>query len=136
MLIALIVVSCVLVLVLAIALGRWLFSKDEKIEDRRRAAAKLAGVLSGLGLKWLPEILIAYSVGDYSGMADLIKEAVKVFLNGEAAVLAEFEKVFDSCLVAKLKTETGRAYIAAKLADAAKEADPSNVKEAPQAKAA
>jgi len=115
---------------------RWLFAKDEKREDRRRAAAKLAAILSQLGLKRLPEILICYSVGDYSGMFREIAEFVKLFLAGEAVVIEEFHSVFENVLTARLKTEEGRAYIAAKLADATQETDPDVVKRAPKAKAA
>ena len=125
------VLVCVLVLVLSYAVVRWLFKKDTEVEDRRRGAAKLAGVLSNLGLKKTPEFLIDYSVGDYSGMAEKIKELAKMFLDGEEAVVKEFDQVFEGVLKAKLSTETGRAYIAAKLTDAAKPADVSVIQDAP-----
>jgi len=130
-----IVLACVLAAVVLAALAAWLFRKDTEIEDRRRGAARLAGVLSNLGLKKTPAFLIDYSVGDYSGMAERIKQLAELFLEGEDAVVKEFEQVFEGCLISKLKTETGRALVAAKLADAAKPADPSVVKEAPAAKA-
>jgi hypothetical protein len=110
----------------------WIFCKDEEIEDRRRYAAKLAAILSGKGLKKIPDILIDYSVGDYSGMYEHMKEAVRMFLAGEQAVLDEFNAIFDSCLASKLATEEGRAYIAAKLVDATKEDDVSVIQDAPK----
>ena len=97
------------------------------------ASYMVASVLSSLGLKKIPEFLVDYSVGDYSGMTHKIKEVAKLFLDGKDAVLTEFENVFDSLLAAKLSTETGRAFIAAKLADAAKLTDPSVVANAPTA---
>ena len=126
-----IVLLCLLCAGVLFAVVRWLFRVDEKIEDRRRAAAKLAGVLSALGLKKTPAFLIDYSVGDYSGMANKIKDLAELFLAGEEAVVVEFAQVFEGCLKAKLATETGRAFIAAKLEDAVKDRDVSAVKNAP-----
>jgi hypothetical protein len=96
----------------------WLVKTDTKVENRRRAAAELAGVLRSLGLVKTPDFLIDYSVGDYSGMGEHLIELSKLFLSGEAAVVAEFEAVFERCLAAKLGTEQGRAYVAAKLLEA------------------
>jgi len=126
-----IVLLSVLAFVLAAAVVAWLFRKDTEIENRRRGAAKLAAVLANLGLKRTPEFLVDYSVGDYSGMAVKINELARLFLDGEEAVVAEFGKVFDSVLAAKLKSESGRAFIAAKLADATKADDASVIKQAP-----
>ena len=125
------VLTCVLLAGSAYAVAVWAFKKDTKIENRRRGAAKLASVLSNLGLKRTPEFLIDYSVGDYSGMAERITELAKLFLSGEAAVIEEFAQVFDSVLAAKLRTDSGRALIAAKLSDSVKSSDPSVVKDAP-----
>lgn len=119
--------------VAAYYVGSFLFKKDTEIENRRRAASQLAGVLRSLGLKKTPLFLEDYAVGDYSGMAQKIKETVKLFLDGQDAVVAEFSQVFDSVLAAKLSTETGRAYIAAKLEDASKPGDASLVQDAPKA---
>lgn len=110
---------------LAYVVGKWLFGKDTETENRRRAAAKLAAKLQSMGLARTPEFLIDYSVGDYSGMATKIKSLAELFLSGEAHVVAELESVFGNVLTAKLKSEDGRALIAAKLADAAKPSDPS-----------
>lgn len=125
------VLSAALLALVGYNVASWAFKKDEEIEDRRRGAAKLAGILSGLGLKKIPEFLIDYSVGDYSGMGSKLKQLAELFLSGESAVVAEFEQVFDGCLAAKLKTEAGRAFVAAKLADAAKATDTTVVKDAP-----
>lgn len=115
----------------AYAVVRWAFKEDTEIENRRRGAAKLAVILSNLGLKKIPAFLIDYSVGDYSGMAVKVIELTKLFLEGEDAVVEEFQQVFDGVLSAKLRTDAGRAFIAAKLSDAVKLGDPTVVKEAP-----
>lgn len=130
-----IVLCSVIGVAVAIYIGTVLFKADTATEDRRRAAAKLAGVLRALGLKKTPEFLEDYAVGDYSGMAEKIKVLVKLFLDGEDAVVNEFGSVFESVLAAKLKSETGRAYVAAKLEDATKVTDVSIVKDAPKAAA-
>lgn len=122
---------CVLLVAAGYAGTRWLFAKDTEIEERRRAAAKLAGTLSNLGLRKTPEFLVDYSVGDYSGMTKKIADLARLFNDGEDAVVAEFSQVFDNVLKAKLKDEAGRALIAAKLADAVQAADPSVVQAAP-----
>lgn len=111
---------CVCVPLLGYFIGKWLFTKDTEIENRRRAAAKLAAKLQAVGLRKTPEFLIDYSVGDYSGMARKIQTLAELFLGGEEPVLAEVETVFRNVLEAKLKSEEGRAYIAAKLAEVTK----------------
>jgi hypothetical protein len=123
----------VLLAVVGFVVGKWLFQKDESIEDRRRVMLKLANVLSGLGLVKIPEFLIDYGVGDYSGMLQKGKAVIDTFASGEEAVLKEFSKIFENVLTAQLKTDAGRALIAAKLTDAVKSTDPSVVKDAPAA---
>jgi len=111
--------------------AKWLFKKDTEVENRRRGAARLAACLKAYGLVRIPEFLIDYSVGDYSGMAEKIKGLAEMFLAGEEAVVKEFDAVYDRVLVEKLKTEAGRALIASKLADAVKPGDATVVQEAP-----
>ena len=115
---------CVCVPLLAYFICKWLFTKDTEIENRRRGAAKLAAKLQAIGLRKLPEFLIDYSVGDYSGMANKIRTLSELFLDGDEPVLAEVETVFQNVLTAKLGTEEGRAFIAAKLAEATKAVTP------------
>ena len=110
-----VVLLLVVVAVVAFVAVQWLFKKDTEAEARRRGAANLAGTLRGLGLKKIPEFLVSYSVGDYSGMAKQISDTAGVFLDGEEAVLKEFSAIFDRVLTAKLETEEGRAMIAARL---------------------
>jgi len=118
--------SSILILVLVPLVGflaaKWLFQKDTEIENRRRGAAKLAAVLQTYGLKKTPEFLIDYSVGDYSGMAHKIADLARLFLDGEEHVVKEFQQVFERVLEAKLQTDEGRAYIAAKLSEMGKPA--------------
>jgi len=128
-----IVLVCVVGGAVAIYLGTLLFKADTKKEGRRRAANQLAGVLRSLGLKKTPEFLEDYGVGDYSGMAEKITDLAKLFVNGQDAVVAEFSQVFDSVLAAKLSTETGRAYVAAKLEDATKSSDAGPIQDAVKA---
>ena len=112
---------------------KWAFKTDTKIENRRRGAADLASSLKGLGLKKIPAFLIDYSVGDKSGMIHKIGQLAELFLDGEAAVLAEFKDVFMNLLEAKLSSEEGRAFIAARLADRVTDIDTAVAKDAPKA---
>ena len=61
-------------------------------------AAKLAAKLQEIGLRKLPEFLIDYSVGDYSGMANKIHMLAELFLGGDDPVLAEVDTVFRNVL--------------------------------------
>ncbi len=117
------VALCVCVPLLAFFIGKWLFGKDTEIENRRRSAAKLAAKLQSIGLKKTPDFLIDYSVGDYSGMANKIHMLADLFLSGDEPVLAEVDTVFRNVFESKLKTEEGRAWIAAKLAEVTKAAE-------------
>ena len=107
-----------------------LFAGEEALREGHRgrepsrAAAKLAAKLQELGLRKTPEFLIDYSVGDYSGMANKIHTLAELFLDGDGPVLAEVDSVFRNVLDAKLKTEEGRAFIAAKLAEVTKAVAP------------
>jgi hypothetical protein len=118
--------SSILILVLVPLVGflaaKWLFQKDTEIENRRRGAAKLAAVLQTYGLTKTPEFLIDYSVGDYSGMTHKIADLARLFLDGEEHVVKEFQQVFERVLDAKLQTDEGRAYIAARLSEKSKPA--------------
>ncbi len=111
--------------------AKWLFKKDTEIEDRRRGAAKLAASLTAYGLEKIPNFLIDYSVGDYSGMAMKMKQLAEMFVAGESVVFAEFDAVYERVLTEKLRTEAGRALVASKLVDAKRATDTSVVASAP-----
>ncbi len=131
------VLEVVLLGVVVAAVGyfivRWMFRVDEKMEDARRSAAELASVFSGLGLKETPAFLLDFAVGDVSGMAEKLVKLAALFLKGEAAVLVEFERVFDGLLAVKLTTDAGRAIVAAKLSEATQPSDPRAVRDVPKA---
>ena len=129
-----IVLVCVLSAVVCAILAAWLFKKDTESEARKRGAIKLASTLETLGLKRIPKFLVDYAVSDVSGMAKAVADMVRLFTDGgEEAVISEFGNVFESVLVAKLKSETGRAYIAAKLEDSVSAGDASIIADAPKA---
>ncbi len=125
------IVITALIAVVGFLGAKWLFRKDTEIEDRRRGAAKLAASLKAYGLDRIPDFLIDYSVGDYSGMAEKMKQLAEMFLSGKEAVVTELDGVYERVLAQKLKTEAGRALVASKLADAKKVDDVSSVQDAP-----
>jgi len=131
----LISLNSIVIVALIAAVGflgaKWLFKKDTEIEDRRRGAAKLAASLKVYGLARIPDFLIDYSVGDYSGMAMKMKTLAEMFLSGEEAVITELDGVYERVLSQKLMTEAGRALVASKLSDAKKANDASVVQDAP-----
>jgi len=112
--------------------AKWLFKKDTEIEDRRRGAAQLAASLKVYGLVRVPDFLIDYSVGDYSGMAVKIQKLAEMFMSGEEAIITEFDGVYERVLSQKLTTEAGRALVASKLADAIMPDDVLSVQDAPE----
>lgn len=99
--------------------GTWLYKKDEQIEDRREAAQKVAGVLRSKGLTITPQVLEAYSRGDYSAVAKAVKEAATVLLN-PAAADAEFEGIFEKMLASKLIDPEQRAKLQSRIVDTTK----------------
>lgn len=114
-----VIALCIMAPALAYFVVKWLYQKDTEIENRRKAAGKLAATLKSYGLKWLPNFLFDYSVGDYSGMLDEIHKLAQLFNESEDMVVKEFDAVFANVLDAKLATPEGQAMIAAKLAAAA-----------------
>jgi len=113
-----IVIISIAAFIVGAAVIKLVIKIDTRVENRRRLAGQLAGVLYQYGLTKLPAFLVSYSVGDYSQMGKDIVDTAKIFLAGEEAVIKEFERIFTNCLDAKLDTEEGRAYIAVKLAEA------------------
>lgn len=130
-------IEIVLAVIVFLGLGysgvKWLYKKDTEIENRRREAVKIAGVLESLGCPRLADLFADYSVGDYSGMGEHIKNLFQILTSGQAGIIQEFELVFSRCLEAKLGNTEGRAFIAARLADAVTDADTSAAKDAPKA---
>ena len=107
----------IIVPVLCFFVGKWLFTKDQEAEARKRAAIKVSATLTSMGLVRLPRILEAYAVNDWSGLAHEIKLFADLMLGDPAAIVKEFDGVFSRVLDAKLATAEGRALIAAKLAE-------------------
>lgn len=103
------------VVALGVVAGRWLFTKDTEVEDRRRAANRTAGILREKGLELIPSFLEDYGVGDYSGMAKKMKDAA-VLLSNPASVDAEFEKVWEKLLAKKLSSPEELAKVEASIA--------------------
>jgi len=103
--------------------SQYLVGVDTRVEGRRRAANELAGQLQALGLVQIPDLLLDYGVGDYSGMGEHLIRVVKLFSGNPAAVLTEFNQIFGRLLDAKLSTKEGRALIEAKLAETAASAE-------------
>lgn len=103
--------------------GKLLFKKDTEREARQRAAQQLGSKLQAMGLKRIPDLLFDYAIQDYSGIAKNVHEVSRTFLNGEEAVLAEFDQVYKNVLSAKLKNPEGLAYLESQIAEAKQTAE-------------
>jgi hypothetical protein len=108
---------CILAPIVAYFLAQKLFKLDTAVEQRRLAAAQVAGKLQSYGLKRIPALLTCYSVGDYSGFVHGLGDMVRLFLDGDEAIVKELDATFDRVLAAKLKTEEGRAILSARLTE-------------------
>jgi hypothetical protein len=96
--------------VAAFVVGKLIFKVDERVEDRRRSAMRLAGRLRELGFTRLPPLLEDYAVGDYSGVTGKLRELTDIF-GDEKERQAEFEKVFRLILEAKFKDPEKRGSL-------------------------
>lgn len=85
--------------------GRFLFKRDTAKEERRRSAAKLAGMLRSNGLSHLPDFLEDYAVGDYSGMARNMAKAAAL-MSEPAAAEALFAKTVEQVAAARVARAT------------------------------
>lgn len=92
---------------------KYLVKTDTKVESRRRAAAELASHYREMGLASVSNVLLDYSVGDYSGMAKKITSYYeKVTENG---MEAETDSVFNKILNTKLQDAEFRATLTERL---------------------
>ena len=108
-------VHVLLFVALAFFAGMWLFRKDTEIENRRRQASSIAGVLKNTyGMTLIPGMLEDYSVGDYSGVARRIKDIAEILLDPKKAAV-EFGKVFEHILEQRMKDPEARAALLEKI---------------------
>ena len=108
----------IVILLIAGIVGRFLYKKDTEKEDQRRAANRLAGFLRAGGLQYIPEFLEDYGVGDYSGMAKIIKKAAAL-LDHEDVAKALFTKTVERVLAAKAGEEATKPKESTPATDAA-----------------
>lgn len=114
------VVIWILAVVCAILVGRevgkWLFAKNAKLMEKKRAAQVLAGKLRENGLRLLPALLEDFAVGDVQDMVERIHDVAKVVEAGNEAIEKELSGVYERVLDAKLRQPEGLAFIKAKIA--------------------
>lgn len=103
------------------------FQKDTAIEQRRKAASRLAGQLRQYGFKRLPRFVENYSVGDYSGMVHELASAAEDLSDAKVAA-TELDGVFQYSIEAKAKDPETRAALYDKI-DKLKVAYPPEVKQ-------
>lgn len=75
-----------LVAIVAVLAGRWVYSKDTVVEERRKRAIKVASVYEAAGLTHAAEFLTNYAVGDYSGMAKTLDKVYHLLDSPDAPV--------------------------------------------------
>jgi len=92
----------VLVFLLAMALGKWLFKKDTQQEIRLKGYASLATVLSKVGFKRLPRLLVDLAVKDVSGAFHELKELQELALD-EPRMRAELFGVLHTAILESAK---------------------------------
>lgn len=103
-------VHAIIIFAVALLGSKWLYKKDEKIEDRRRGAFKLAGEMRSKGMTWVPDLLEDYAVGDYDSIG--VKMAkIAMLAHNDAALRDEFKKVFASLLTSHFQDESAKTEL-------------------------
>jgi hypothetical protein len=111
------IVHAVILFAIAVFASKWLYKKDEKIEDRRRGAFKLAAEFRAKGMTWVPDLLEDYAVGDYDSIGvKLVK--VGMLAHNDAALKSEFDTVFASLLKSKFQDPDAKAQLESLLEEA------------------
>lgn len=95
---------------LAFVVGKLLFKTDEKIEERRRHAANIAVELKAQGMNHIPELLVDYSVGDYSGLMSRLKSWYE-FMRDDGQRRAFFQTFLETQLKLALTDDTRRQKV-------------------------
>lgn len=113
------VVVAIACLLVGREVGKLLFKTKKDLTGLRKAAQSLAIALREHGLRRLPEVLEAFTVGEVDDLLQNIREFAIVAKSGNEAILKELDGTFERCLGVKLSTPEGRAVIAARLAEAA-----------------
>ena len=90
--------------------GRFVFRRDEAIEDRRRKAIKLAGDCQKCGLDFLAPLLEDYSVGDYSGLVHRLRSFADD-LRDDATRRQLLDRFFETQLAQRLADDAQRRKI-------------------------
>jgi hypothetical protein len=103
-------VHAVALFAIAVAASKWLYRKDEKIEDQRRGAFKLAGEMRAKGMSWMPDLLEDYAVGDYDNIGTKLVK-VGMLAHNDAALKAEFDTVFATLLKSKFQDADAKAQL-------------------------
>lgn len=97
--------------------GKWLFSANEKLMAKKRAAQVLAAKLRENGLRLLPALLEDFAVGDVNDMLERVHKVADIVESGSDAIEKELAGVYERVLDAKLKQPEGLALIKAKIAE-------------------
>lgn len=103
------------VLAVVFVVVKLLYKADSAVEDRRRAAGKIAGVLHSNGCVILPALLEDYMVGDYSGLAIRLGKIATVLTHNPNAIQEEFDKAYERILAAQLADPVKKAALVARV---------------------
>jgi len=110
----------ILAIVVAVLVGRevgkWLFGQNAKLQQKKRSAQILAGKLRTAGLKWIPDLLEAFALGDAQQMVEKIHDLHKLVDAGSDAIEKELSQTYENVLAKKLATPEGLALMKAKIA--------------------
>lgn len=94
----------------AFLVGKVLFRADEKVEDRRRHASNIAVELKSQGMNHIPELLIDYAVGDYSGLLSRLKSWYE-FMREDTQRRSFFQQFLEKQLQLALADDTRRQKV-------------------------
>jgi hypothetical protein len=95
--------------------GKWLFGKNSKLDEQKKAALSLAISLRQYGLTWLPAMLEDFAITNVTDMIQKMHDMAKVVQAGNDAILKDLEATYERVLDKKLSTPEGLALIKAKI---------------------
>jgi hypothetical protein len=95
--------------------GKWLFGKNAKLEQYRKAALRLSIAMREFGLTWLPQPFEDFAIGNGDDLIEKMHDMFKLVESGTDAIMQDLEATFERVLDKKLSTPEGLALIKAKI---------------------
>lgn len=108
----------VILLFVARAVGKWIFTKDDKFEHIQEALLAVSAALRNYGLEMLADFCQKLAIKDFSRAFKMIVDFYNVLKGDPNAAIKMFDKSFERVLVNKLSNPESLAFIKSRVAEA------------------